>query len=144
MGVSRAACLWSWLLLQSSRRNGRRRGCDCDLASGGARPAASLGHLCTTFCARLRLGDATAIYQARVNETEWEPDVGMASDGTAEAVWTHHATFENGQFGNAIWAKHFTPGSGWGGPSWVSDPELTSNGFPAIAVARNGTAVAVW
>ncbi len=69
----------------------------------------------------------------------WVPDVAISQDGSAVAVWVgwHDGSLRT-------WARHYTPGKGWGvvEPIGPDLPERADS--PRIAMNDGGEAMAVW
>ncbi len=67
-----------------------------------------------------------------------EPQVGVDADGNALAVWKQFdgVTFD-------IWSSRYTSGS-WGAPARIETEDEGDASDPRVAVASDGSAVAVW
>ena len=67
------------------------------------------------------------------------PDVAVASDGIAVAVWTQSDSDRE-----HIWANRYTPADGWGVAVQIESAEAGPSGPPRVAIDPSGFAVAVW
>jgi len=67
-----------------------------------------------------------------------KPQVAMAPDGTAIAVWRQ---YDGAQF--SIWANWFDGGT-WGTAELIENDNAGSAEKPQVAMAPDGTAIAVW
>ncbi len=75
----------------------------------------------------------------RRNDDATNPQLAMAANGNAVAVWQQSdGTRDN------IWANHYVPGTGWTGPLLLETDDSGSAEHPQVAVDANGNAVAVW
>ncbi len=66
------------------------------------------------------------------------PQIGMASDGSAIAVWYQHDGATNN-----IWSNRFD-GTAWDGPELLETDDTGYADSVEIAVAADGSAIAVW
>ena len=66
------------------------------------------------------------------------PQIAMNPDGTAMAVWRQ---FDGAR--NNIWANRFDGGT-WGTPELIESNDTGDADYPQIAMAPDGTAIAVW
>ena len=73
-------------------------------------------------------------------ENSRNPDLAVAADGHAIAVWRQGGDTE---FEFNIWASQYTPGSGWSQRERISDSVLIAS-EPKVAFDSNGNALAVW
>lgn len=62
--------------------------------------------------------------------------------GNAFVVWPRAVATNNNRF--AIWGARYTPSSGWGTATTVSDPGPWDASNPNIAVDARGTAIVAW
>jgi len=65
--------------------------------------------------------------------------IAMDSNGNAIAVWEQ----SDGSH-RSIWAKRYTPGSGWGTMQLIKTDNAGNASNPQIAIDANGNAIAVW
>ena len=78
------------------------------------------------------------------NNPAVDPDVVVAADGVAHAVWSQgDGTLQN------IWASEFTPGNGWSAPILIEtpldDPDDDGDATdPRLAIDADGNVFAVW
>ena len=66
------------------------------------------------------------------------PDVGLASDGSAIAVWSQGTTLSN------IWANRFTPSRQWGDAQLIETSDAGDASDAHVVVGPFGDAHAVW
>ena len=68
-----------------------------------------------------------------------DPALAVLPDGRAIIVWVR----DDGEHKH-VWAKHFTPDKGWGPELRLSRSDAQAASEPAVALAANGNAIAVW
>ena len=98
-------------------------------------------------------GDRTGIRASRFDGTTWAtaqpistddagdalfPQIAMAADGKAIAVWDQHDGDRTG-----IWTNRFD-GTAWATAEMIESGESGEAFYPQIAMAANGSAIAVW
>ncbi len=67
------------------------------------------------------------------------PQIAIATDGSAIAVWEQDDGIRNN-----IWANRYIPGSGWSAAELIETDDAGVAYFPQIAIAADGNAIAVW
>jgi hypothetical protein len=100
-------------------------------------------------------GDTTSIWSGRYElyggwgvaaplnasnrENAFDPQINMAANGHAMAVWTQ----SDGRFSH-IWAKRYIAYEGWGRAMQIDTASIGKAFFPQVAMNHNGDTIAAW